>query len=65
MLTWYNVISAMFFPTGNFAYLQEFIMINFENICFQTLQWPYSLLFIFMVKLKQFETPLSVKVSSV
>ena len=39
-------------------------MINFENIRFQTLRSPYSLLFIFIVKLKQFEIPPSVEVSS-
>ena len=40
-------------------------MTDFENMRFQTLQSLYFLLFIFIVKLKQFEIPLSVKVSSI
>ena len=36
-------------------------MINFENIRFQTLQSLYSLLFVFKVKLKQFEILQSVE----
>ena len=40
-------------------------MINFQNIRFQTLRSLYSLLFIFIVKLKQFEIPPSVEVSSI
>ena len=40
-------------------------MIIFENIRFQILQSIYPLLFIFIVKLKQFEIPPSIKVSAI
>ena len=52
-------------PLVIFPIYRDLQMINFENMHFQTLQSLYSLLFVFIVKLIQFEKPRSVEVSSI